>query len=92
MRRLPFRLGPYEEIRGWVRGAVVAAMSGLFLTISGAFGTDDAPLGVRFAYWMGLMALGFFWGAFVSSYFFRDGRTQPSPARTRARRGGEGML
>lgn len=76
MRRLLFRLGPYEEIRGWVRGAVVAAMSGLFLTISGAFGTDDAPLGVRFAYWMGLMALGFFWGAFVSSYFFRDGRTR----------------
>jgi len=68
------RLGPYEELRGWLRGAAVAVISGLFLTFSGAFGTDDAPLAVRLVYWMSLMALGYGWGAMVSRYFFRDGR------------------
>lgn len=68
------RMGPYEEMRGWLRGAAVAVISGLFLTFSGAFGTDDAPLGLRLAYWMGLMALGYLWGAFVARFFFNTGR------------------
>ena len=74
MKRLLVRLSPYDEIRGWIRGAAVAVISGLFLTFSGAFGTDDAPLAVRLAYWMTLMALGYAWGAFVAGYVFRDGR------------------
>ncbi|WP_430422224.1 LytTR family DNA-binding domain-containing protein [Phenylobacterium sp.] len=68
------RLGPYEEIRGWIRGGIVALVSGLFLTFSGAFGTDEAPLSLRLAYWMGLMLLGYLWGAFVSRYFFNSER------------------
>lgn len=74
MKSLLLRLGPYEEIRGWIRGGVVALVSGLFLTFSGAFGTDEAPLGLRLSYWMGLMLLGYLWGAFVSRYFFNSGR------------------
>lgn len=74
MKSLLIRLGPYEEIRGWLRGAAVAVISGLFLTFSGAFGTDDAPLGARLAYWMGLMALGYLWGAFVARFFFNNGK------------------
>jgi hypothetical protein len=71
MKGLIVRLGPYEELRGWLRGAGVALASGLFLTFSGAFGTDDAPLAGRLAYWMGLMALGYLWGALVARFFFR---------------------
>lgn len=72
MKSLLVRLGPYEEVRGWIRGGVVAVVSGLFLTFSGAFGTDEAPLSLRLAYWMGLMVLGYVWGAFVARYFFRS--------------------
>jgi len=74
MKRLLLRLGPYEEMGGWIRGGMVAVVSGLFLTLSGAFGTGEAPLGVRLAYWMSLMALGYAWGAFVSRFFFQGGR------------------
>lgn len=74
MKRLLLRLGPYEELRGWLRGAAVAVISGLFLTFSGAFGTDDAPLTVRLTYWLLLMGLGYAWGAFVARYFFVGGR------------------
>ncbi len=74
MKRLLLRIGPYEEVQGWARGAGVALVSGLFLTFSGAFGTDDAPLSVRLAYWLGLMVLGYLWGALVARFFFRGGR------------------
>ena len=73
MKNLLQRLGPYEEARSWIRGGLVAAISGLFLNFSGAFGTDDAPLGLRLLYWMGLMAAGYLWGAFVTGFFFRQG-------------------
>ena len=79
MKRLLVRLSPYDEIRGWIRGAAVAVISGLFLTFSGAFGTDDAPLAVRLAYWMTLMALGYAWGAFVAGYVFRDALAMSVP-------------
>ncbi|MCR5873752.1 LytTR family transcriptional regulator [Phenylobacterium sp. J426] len=72
------RFTPYEEARGWLRGLAVAGASGLFLTIAGAFGTIDAPLHVRFAYWMSLMLLGYGWGAFVARWFFRGGRRRTS--------------
>jgi DNA-binding LytR/AlgR family response regulator len=74
MKSLLLRLGPYEEVRGWIRGGVVAVVSGLFLTFSGAFGTDDAPLSLRLAYWMGLMVLGYIWGSFVARFFFNGGQ------------------
>ncbi|MBJ7412617.1 MAG: LytTR family transcriptional regulator DNA-binding domain-containing protein [Phenylobacterium sp.] len=74
MKRLLLRLGPYEEARGWLRGLAVALVSGLFLTFTGAFGTDDTPLGARLAYWMGLMLAGYAWGAVVARFFFPNGR------------------
>jgi len=66
MKSLLVRLGPYDELRGWLRGLFVAFISGLFLTFSGAFGTADVPLVQRTIYWMTLMALGYAWGAFVA--------------------------
>ena len=71
---LLLKVGPYEQTTGWLRGLAVAFVAGLFLTFSGAFGTDDIPLGLRFAYWMAMMVLGYFWGAVVSRYFFRPER------------------
>jgi hypothetical protein len=68
------RLGPYEDVRGYVRGLTVALVAGLFLTFSGAFSTDEAPLSLRLTYWMTLMVVGYVWGAFVSRFFFREGR------------------
>ena len=74
MKGLLLRLGPYEEFRGWLRGLGVAVVAGLFLTFSGAFGTGDIPIAGRLAYWMTLMGLGYVWGAFIATYFFRDGQ------------------
>lgn len=74
MKRFPLQVGPYAELRGWLRGGAVAVASGLFLTFSGAFGTGDAPLLTRLVYWMSLMTAGYVWGAFVARYFFRGGR------------------
>ncbi|WP_068877913.1 MULTISPECIES: LytTR family DNA-binding domain-containing protein [unclassified Phenylobacterium] len=74
IQRLLLRLGPYDEVRGWLRGLAVALASSLFLALSGAFGTGDAPLSTRLAYWMGLMLVGYVWGAFLARQFFRNGR------------------
>ncbi|MFZ5721513.1 MAG: LytTR family DNA-binding domain-containing protein [Pseudomonadota bacterium] len=74
MKSLILRLGPYDELRGWLRGLFVALVSGVFLTFSGAFGTSEAPLVPRAAYWMVLMLVGYAWGAFVSRYFFSEAR------------------
>jgi hypothetical protein len=52
----------------------VALVAGLFLTFSGAFDTDEAPLPRRLAYWMTLMVVGYLWGAFVARFFFGEGR------------------
>lgn len=71
MKSLLSRISPYEESRGWVRGLAVALVAGLFLTFSGAFGTDEAPLPPRLAYWMTLMVVGYLWGAFVVRVFHR---------------------
>lgn len=74
MKALLLRLGPYDEVRGWLRGMAVAAASAFFLAFSGAFGTGDNPLWIRLTYWFTLMALGYVWGAFVARFFFRGGR------------------
>ena len=68
------RFTPYEQLAGYGRGAIVAAVAGVFLAISGAFGTGDTPLGRRFLYWLLLMALGYLWGAFVARFFFAADR------------------
>jgi len=74
MKALLLRFGPYDEVRGWLRGLLVALVSGVFLTFAGAFGTGDVPLGQRTIYWMTLMVLGYAWGAFVARYFFSVAR------------------
>ncbi len=74
MKALLLRLMPHDDLGGWVRGFLVAQFAGLFLTFSSAFGTGDTPLLRRLGYWMLVMAVGYVWGAFVSSAFFRVGR------------------
>lgn len=63
--------GPYEDGRGWLRGLAITLGAASFMAAAGAFGSDKGPLGVRFAYWLVLMMLGWIWGAFVSRFFFR---------------------
>ena len=75
----PWRFGPYAELRGWTRGLGVALAAGAFLAFSGAFGTDEAPMLRRFAYWLPLMAVGAVLGAFVARLFFRRERPWRSP-------------
>ncbi len=69
-----FRFGPHDDIRGWTRGLAVAAAAGVFLTFSGAFGTDSVRLPVRFGYWMLMMVAGYFIGSLVAGWFFGQGR------------------
>lgn len=63
MKAFLLRFGPYEEVRGYLRGLVVAIVAGLFLTFSGAFGTGEAGLAIRLFYWMVMMVVGYAWGA-----------------------------
>ena len=65
------RWGPYDDMRGWVRGLAITVTAAIFLAMAGAFGSYAAPPLVRFAYWIVLMLLGWLWGAFVSRFFFR---------------------
>ncbi|HEY2357578.1 MAG TPA: LytTR family DNA-binding domain-containing protein [Phenylobacterium sp.] len=64
------RWGPYDNARGWLRGLLVTLAGAAFLALAGAFDTGDAPLPLRFAYWLALMVLGWLWGAFVSRFAF----------------------
>jgi hypothetical protein len=66
------RFTPYEEAQGWLRGLAVAVATAAFLTVAGAFGTGDAPLGRRALYWFLLMLIGYVVGAFVARAFFRS--------------------
>jgi hypothetical protein len=71
------RWGPYDDIRGWVRGLVITLAAAAFLAFGGAFGTATTSLPVRLVYWLGLMVVGWIWGGFVSRTFFRRvGETQ----------------
>ncbi|HEX5262708.1 MAG TPA: LytTR family DNA-binding domain-containing protein [Phenylobacterium sp.] len=71
------RWGPYDNVREWVRGLVVTLTAASFLAFAGAFGSGRAALAPRFGYWLGLMLLGWLWGAVVSNFFFRRiGRPQ----------------
>ena len=74
MKAFLLRFGPYEELTGYVRGLVVGLAAALFLTFSGAFGTDDEPIGIRLVYWLLMMIGGYVWGSIIASFFFRNGR------------------
>jgi hypothetical protein len=68
------RWGPYDDLRGWLRGLAITVTAAVFLAMAGAFGSYAASLPVRFAYWIVLMLLGWLWGGFVSRFvFFRLG-------------------
>jgi hypothetical protein len=67
-------LSPFGDVRGLLRSLAVTLAAGVFLAIAGAFGTGDAPLIVRFAYWLPVMLLGWAWGVAISRFFFRSGR------------------
>jgi len=65
--------GPYDSWVGWARGLILALGAASFLAYSQAFGSSNMATPVRFAYWFGLMILGWVWGVFVSSYVFGPG-------------------
>ena len=74
------RFGRKEEVGSYLRGLVVAFVAGLFLTFSEAFGTGDAPLPKRLGYWMLMMGIGYVWGSFIATFFFRGGRWRTGSA------------
>lgn len=51
-----------ERRRTFLRGLIVAVLGGVFLAVTGAFGTAGAALGPRLAYWVMVMVLGGLWG------------------------------
>jgi hypothetical protein len=67
-----FAIGPFDNLRGMLRSLAVTQVGGLFLALAGAFGSCQAPVYARLIYWVVLMGLGWFWGIFVSRYFFRQ--------------------
>ena len=78
--RRPWRFGPYDGLSGWLRGWAIAMAVGLFLALSGAFGTIELALWRRLAYWLVLMTAGTFIGGAIARLFFpRD--DPPGPAR-----------
>ncbi len=61
------------------RGFLVAGIAGVFLALVGAFGTGDAPLGIRIAYWLVLCWSGAAAGAGVSALVQNSGLTERRP-------------
>jgi hypothetical protein len=64
------RWGPYDSWREWLRGLTITLIGAAFLAYSEAFGSSALSTPVRFAYWFGLMTLGWLWGVGVSNFFF----------------------
>jgi len=64
------RWGPYETAQEWGRGFAITVIGAAFLAYAGAFGTGALSIPMRFAYWFGLMSVGWLWGVGVSSFFF----------------------
>lgn len=55
------RLSLPADIR-LLRGLAIAVAGGGLLALSGAFGTGEAPLPLRLAYWISLLLIGGLWG------------------------------
>lgn len=62
-----------------LRGFAVSGVAGVFLALIGAFGSDDAPITVRLAYWVGLCLAGSVVGTAVSQLIGREGRADERP-------------
>ena len=58
-----------------LRGLAITLAAGVFLALSSAFGTGEAPLLKRLAYWLPVMAVGYGWGAFVTTQITRRARS-----------------
>ncbi|GAW41739.1 LytTr DNA-binding domain protein [Brevundimonas sp. SH203] len=67
-----------ERRRTFLRGLIVAVLAGVFLTVTGAFGTAGAPFVPRLIYWVMVLVLGGLWGhacgALVGRYLDSDER------------------
>ncbi len=51
----------------WLRFALLATLPGIVLAVLGPFGSYEAPLGMRFAYWVPTMMAGAFTGAIAGA-------------------------
>lgn len=67
---------------GWrhARGLLIAAGAGVFMAVVGAFGSGEAPFGLRLAYWVAVMLTGGLGGAIVSELVTRGGWLEERPA------------
>jgi hypothetical protein len=72
VKALLLRLTPYPRLRDWSRALVIALAAAVFLALSGAFGSGDAPLALRLVYWVTLMLAGAGWGGVVACLFFTE--------------------
>jgi hypothetical protein len=75
-------LFPFDDARGLLRSLAITLAAGLFLSLAGAFGTGEAPMVWRLAYWLPLMLVGWVWSVVVSRFVFRSGLfAEPTWAR-----------
>jgi len=56
---------------GLARGLGIAAAAGMVLSLTGAFGTVEAPLWLRIVYWVPVMLSGALWGHLCSRFVDR---------------------
>jgi hypothetical protein len=61
------------------RSLGISVAVALFLAFAAPFGTGFVPLGVRLAYWVGLMLPGAIWGDTVADWIFRGSRFAGRP-------------
>lgn len=68
LRDAPIASSIWEQVweRPWLAFAIIAILPGLVLSLLGPFGSYNAPLGMRFAFWMPTMAIGAALGAALS--------------------------
>jgi hypothetical protein len=69
---------PYDDVRGWLRGAAISLAAAAFLTISGAFTTGHGDPVVVFVYWVVLLLGGYVLGASMSRVVL-NARWAPEP-------------
>lgn len=63
-----------------LRGLVIAALAGVFMAAVGAFGSGEAPVLIRYAYWITVMLTGALGGLVVSVLVDRGGWYDDRPA------------
>ena len=70
-----------ERRRTFLRGLIVAVLGGVFLAMTGAFGTAGAAFGPRLAYWVVVMVLGGLWGSRLALHLWHRVRSEPEDGR-----------